>query len=947
MAPGKFAQGVDATKGRDTAEAVYICTHVDRVLSDAYPSDAHFVAYILHDENGSPLREQPRINKGGLQPEHRALVYNLVADVDNPKHAKWRSDEDAIAAVDRVSKLVPTAAVYATSAGLRIIQPITRPLPPEDAEVALASWFGELLRRGINADPDCLDWTRHFRCPHVVRDGRPFKSPAIARRFDAVPPPVGGPGIARRAKRTGREVAVAFTSSLPPELEQVSKKLNVAIAPYASRKGSRHKLALSLSAYLLKRGIRAEYVPAMIAVIFRGRSEDVVSRVVDAQDTCRKFMGRMKVRANLDDWEGLGAHVLAALGEAPPPVEETAEPLERVTARLEDAIRRAGDGVTLIKAQCGLGKTRALRVIAGERSKSPRKRGSHVAISVPRTDLAQQVQRDLEEAGVPCRRLFGPLAVKNESGKPECRFHAVGSALARGGLSVAMHLCKGCTYADTCRAKDGVEGPDDARVTVGPHELVGELAAYAGKTGLLGIDEPPALLDVESLELGALEAAAGELRNFEHRYRTCMAPILNGAIAWMRRGVSPEAGPLARGLTTIHPALEEAAFDLTGGTTAQEWAEAAMGEKRGTTPPIAVSVNHLRFDADLATRIGKAARVLGLLHRAVLDPSDVAASVEDHPTGKTSPPMRRLVLTACERRMHRALTREGATLVLAADADVIRPLVARAVGYEPNLRTFAAAEVPVARCLISMPGANRTSWLEGGLKVPAIARALRMAVEWFLECPTSTPLAIVTYKRVSESLRHILGRPVLDVHRELVDAVRPVLALLPQPPEVGHYGALRGLDHWKDLDALATIGDPYPSVATLERQEAWIASGGQSVVTPEDWPRMHAAAELEQAHGRLRTVHRPRPARQLHIGRVLPAGWLRFEMREAPDGRPRGAEVGDLAQIVEAAGGPSAVARELDVDVRTVHRWLAKERRPPPALALRLTALGDRVLGGV
>ncbi|WP_437498241.1 hypothetical protein [Sorangium sp. So ce1099] len=57
-----------------------------------------------------------------------------------------------------------------------------------------------------------------------------------------------------------------------------------------------------------------------------------------------------------------------------------------------------------------------------------------------------------------------------------------------------------------------------------------------------------------------------------------------------------------------------------------------------------------------------------------------------------------------------------------------------------------------------------------------------------------------------------------------------------------------------------------------------------------DWERRYealCAAELEQAHGRLRTVHRTRPARMLHVGNVVPGGWRDAEVREPVGGRPK------------------------------------------------------------
>jgi hypothetical protein len=949
VAPTKLSPGIDAAKDRVVAPSVYQVIHVSNLLDEAYKTDAHFVTYVVH-AGGSPVPAQPRINKGGLEIAQdklgEVLVYCLAADVDNPGHSPWRSHEDARQGVDRLALGVPTAIVYATARGLRLIQPLIHPVDPWRAESATAAWVLDLEKRGIKADPSCVDWTRHFRAPNVVRDGKIYRSPAVERRCEAIPVPAGG-GYAKRARRRGQVVDVAFARTLPLDLERAADELGRAIAPHAE--GHLHDLALQLAGVLLRRGVRAEHVPPMIGRIVAPHSRDVSARVRDAEDTARRYMGRLPTSAKLDAYPGLSVAVLRAFGDLPEEIEEPSESLEETTARLLATVRGAGDGVTLIRAQCGLGKTRAVRVVAQERARAkplrmayedmleppagvPR-RGSRTALSVPTNKLAIEQQRYLEADGVPVARYFGPLSLLGPDGEPECKYAKSGRALAVGGLSVAFTLCRGCDHRETCKAKDGLDGPADAAVAIGPHELVGELAAHAGSTGILAVDEPPGLLSVESITLEDITRAEAELGWFESRYAACMRPILFAVKAWMVRGADPEAGPILRGLTTIDPALEADAFEATGETELLRWAEVAMGERTGSAPPLKDSSRYrVRIDTQQAKACGQAARVFGLIRRAVLDHDDVAAAVEDQPL-KDDTTVRRLVLIALERRMQEALQRVGPTLVLAADADVARPLLARALGYEPRYEVFRAPEVDVDRTIIRLSGASRTAWLGHEPAAESIARALRLAVDWWIEGPTDKPLAVVTYLRVADALR---GNKSQDA--ALSKSLRPIIERLPTPPLVGHYGALRGLDDWRDLDALVSVGDPYPPVGLLERQSAWVRSGGQSLVTPDDWARDHAAAELEQVHGRLRTVHRLRPARQLHVGQVLPAGWTKFRVRDGPIGRPRGAEHDDIPGLIERNGGPSAVAKTLGVATRTVQRWAVGERRPPLAVLCALSS---------
>lgn len=106
-----------------------------------------------------------------------------------------------------------------------------------------------------------------------------------------------------------------------------------------------------------------------------------------------------------------------------------------------------------------------------------------------------------------------------------------------------------------------------------------------------------------------------------------------------------------------------------------------------------------------------------------------------------------------------------------------------------------------------------------------------------------------------------------------------------------------------------------------------------------------AAAELQQAHGRLRTIHRTRPGRQLHVGAVVPAGWpgLEVEVRRLPVGRPRTAPAmtgAELAQAREALGmGLRELARALGTSDKTLRRYESGERAVPMEVATAVLAL--------
>jgi DNA-binding transcriptional regulator YdaS (Cro superfamily) len=160
---------------------------------------------------------------------------------------------------------------------------------------------------------------------------------------------------------------------------------------------------------------------------------------------------------------------------------------------------------------------------------------------------------------------------------------------------------------------------------------------------------------------------------------------------------------------------------------------------------------------------------------------------------------------------------------------------------------------------------------------------------------------------------------------------------------LGHYGAVRGLNTMSAVDALITIGDPWPNLGDVRNDAAFLALDNADARI-----EAFARAELEQAHGRLRAIHRTRPARALHVGSLLPSGiaWTSgVNVRRMPLGRPPTASTmppDEAARLVAALGGTSAAAQALGCGLTTVKRYVTGARTAPPAVSgkLRLLAIG-------
>ena len=136
-----------------------------------------------------------------------------------------------------------------------------------------------------------------------------------------------------------------------------------------------------------------------------------------------------------------------------------------------------------------------------------------------------------------------------------------------------------------------------------------------------------------------------------------------------------------------------------------------------------------------------------------------------------------------------------------------------------------------------------------------------------------------------------------------------------------------------DVDALITLGDPWPNVGDARNDAALLGIG-------EAWEgRLEAMcrAELEQAHGRIRAVHRKRPARALHVGCTLPSGygWTAgaVDVRVVESGSVPGAPTMSPSELRERAatlGGLRATARALGRSPASVINY-GSGKRPVPA----------------
>lgn len=939
VAPMKMVRGVASPdfKGKtydwrasDTAQnsarvrAVFQRFQLAKALEKSYSTDAHLVTYTV-SLSDDPLQFQPRLRKNGL-PWTLAQGYTVECDVlfcdcDNPDHSPWTPDLEREAAAQwRDLAPLQTCGVYHTAHGRRFIQPLDEAVPVEYAERCLQTWLGQLSAAGLEVDWSCRDWTRLYRLPHVMRGGQPYRSPLVdLSRMSPQPiaPAPASPTSTAPRKRPERRPVPALRATLPPEWRNLAHALARPLR--GGFHGERHGIALRLAGALLHREVPPEVVPAIATeiVAIAGWDPDHGQRL--AGDTVARWAAGDPVAHDLPPV--LQSALDAAL--QPPVVESVAD----ATRRLENAIRNAR-GVTVIRAQCGLGKTRAARLVALERAaRSGARQNTRTAISVPTNDLAIQVTSDLRAAGADVLRVFGPSGLRLADGGWACHYREAAAHLAHGGQSIRWELCHGrntdpCPRLAQCPAAAGGEGPKDARITVGPHGLLAQLDRAVGTTGLLVIDEPPAPIEEVLITQDDLRATDSQLPSFLPRYAACMAPALRAITAWLPTAPLGETGSLSVALTPDREDVEDLdrAHSYSGALDALGAAQCALEE--GQTHPPLERVARYRSAPLTMRRIADASRILHAIYRGLTDPA-VTATVCQPIAGP-----RQLAITGVAPQLAQAIRRDGSCVIMAADADLYRSAYETTLGCAVEYVEARAGDgAPITRVLLETRSATRRRWIVQGRHPTGLLRQALALVE-------------DRYQKVAQCVDsgYTVGvRPSVLVvtFKGLCDWLRQQLVSLPHV-HVGHYGALRGLDRYSDADAVITLGDPIPNLDHVSR------------TTPEteassDRADALARAELEQAHGRLRTVHRRRPAVAIHVGRILPGGWAEgVEVLRAENaGRPPREATSSLREMIDRIGGASYVARTIGVNRSTVARWRRGEMHPPAGTVATLVGLAN------
>ena len=970
-----------------SAEAVL---SLREVLLRKFPTEALCMGYVV-TRDGEALSHSPRVAKDSVEwlrsEGLEVMTTCFIADVDTPGHQPWAPEQrEEFARLWETAPALRTVAMYTSARGYRLMQPLATWLPVEEAEARQLAWLHELIAQGVWPSAlECKDWTHLMRVPNPRKAGAPYLSDWVSMERAAcveAPPPFAGAMAPRaRAARSTRQPArgavvdlPAFVETCPPAWQGAADAAGEAIMLHVTRDWRRCYLALAGA--LLDRGCPPGAVPGVIArahLVDPAWVDLLEGRMEIARSTALRWISGLAVigdavlrkefpavaeaidTVTVSPTEARVRRELAAPCAAPIPV---AEAVAIIAQEIE-----APFGVVLIEAPPGTGKTHAVadRARRLPTITSRAAAGARIAIAAPRHDLAEQTAAKLPGRTL---HLFSPPSLLGDDGKPVCLYADSARALAKGRQSVRFELCEGrgkpaqaCEMVDTCPAKEGMQGNPKGNMVVGVHGLVRQLRAYAGAAGTLFIDEPEEITEVTELTLDNLDTARRYLDAFTDRYASAMAPMLAAFTAWVR-----EVGPVEGALMTVQDAVRAAAHAVPGsdleaagidpsedlGTAILLAALGAIPEDAKRKAPALrwLSIVRARANPARASEIGDASRVLDLLWRAVTDRVAPAARIDERRGERTASIVGINADYLC------GLSHDN-VVVLDANAGLHAAAVEKVLGFAPKLVRLAVADgAPIARTLLACGGATRSSWLPRGAPdwSSGILSALRAAVGWILRERATRSVGFMAPKVVAAALEHTLhpdapgpvtrwghSRRALSRAREALD---PILAPLAGVEViVGHYGALEGLDHMADCDATVTFMDPRPNLGTETLRAEFLG------LDPAGRVDDLAAAELQQAHGRLRTIHRTRPGRQLHVGALIPAGWagLEVSVERLSVGRPKTIAAMSPEEFREHRTALGLSARECARDLRITHTAVARyedgQRAVPEDVARGLRAL--------
>lgn len=660
-------------------------------------------------------------------------------------------------------------------------------------------------------------------------------------------------------------------------------------------------------------------------------------------------------------------------------------------------------GVKLVVCETGFGKSELTRLLAHERAMAAIEKQEEMrarsmlnvnhhdhafrtSYSAPTNALAEQYETKLLERGTSSTRRFGALSVESaESGMEPCQFRAKALPLINGGQNITRTFCGTdedaeekerdpmepepvrCPFRDTCQVRHGLDAntPKSDLVHIVNHAMIRRRAAAASMKELVVIDEPAHYREAANITDCDRENFNTQNNFFQPWFVRQMRPFVHRVLQCKEESFKT-VGELFRG-------LEAEAFELLYKQNGKR--------KRISSAPIEPGILQ-SFKKDIThidpVKLGAASRVYNTIFKMVVEYGAIVAAdfgeekesdVDLLTLARKFPTRVRLstlhgqgdVLQVLQinRDFAEPLLRSGPTLVLDANANTNRAAYEKILGYElPEVKKISVDDaVPIERTHLKTSMSRAKMFHFGKIDKDVMSKALTRIRRWIEQRERTLRYGLITYRTIALV---ILAAKGVDIRAQWKDTYGHLptliylarLALGPALDQIdlgerksgklpsNWFGAIRGLDHMKDLDGVITLGDAWPNMDEV-RADAELLGFDEEWVTAQ--LEMRARDELEQAHGRLRTVYRTKGGRSLHVGHVCPGGtgWssvvdvVRITVTSGPIRRNSAMDVPALQKAIETiqtklglATKSEAMARAAKLggrSIRTIQRWLAGE----------------------
>lgn len=522
--------------------------------------------------------------------------------------------------------------------------------------------------------------------------------------------------------------------------------------------------------------------------------------------------------------------------------------------------------IIVLKATVGTGKSEQAIRYLGSHGHQP------TNYFVPNHNLATEFkERLVARTGIDAAHPLGITAFKNEVA---CVFPQMIENAAKLKLPIRQHVCIRCPHFNNYRnTGEKCKAGNSSTAMAGKHKILQHSsldavlrdASATGGNKLLIVDEQPELVTSQELSLSIFDTnEAFDLYGVEQtdtaKYRQLAQLIVKASKIF--KGFATAKDVVSVGKNGANLVFE---FNDESAQLIQDIADKELGYPFETAARIAQRITAGYSDAP--KRLKMLADVFTLLYglrTACIYPNRETFHFNN---GKVTLRVPATWIVEATKYVETG----GNVLIMSASAniDVLRETLGDVAEF---VNVHAADAEGVERCYRYDNRVSRKVLCPGGvINEGAIRGALTRVFEDFADYGNIKEALLITHKPVAEALRNEPERYLPMSWQRQLEAGGIL--------NIAHYGAIVGLDSFKHVDAVVTMGDAIPNLDVV------IAESRALGVREESYMRAKVQGEALQAQGRIRACRRTEPCFVLHAGLYKPdttldPNWMKWVLPE-------------------------------------------------------------------